>query len=159
MDRPHLIEDLKYDLRLYVLLCGLNPLRIYIHEEGLARFATEPYERPTGRNIDNMYVHLTNYSIIKSNKKFQQNNKRKPSYDEDDYGDYYDYDDEDEEETGHKRSLWAVLKLIHQAGGDPDKIMDEIKQIIVKTVITGQPFMNYMYKITQPEDATNAMCF
>lgn len=71
MDRPHLIEDLKYDLRLYVLLCGLNPLRIYIHEEGLARFATEPYERPTYRNMNNMYIHLTNYSINKSNVKFK----------------------------------------------------------------------------------------
>jgi hypothetical protein len=29
---PHQIEDLKYDLRIYILLFGLNPLRIYIHE-------------------------------------------------------------------------------------------------------------------------------
>lgn len=68
---PHLIEDLKYDLRIYVLLCGLNPLRIYIHEEGLARFATEPYEKPRNGNLDNMYVHLTNYSINKNNTKFK----------------------------------------------------------------------------------------
>ena len=112
LDKPHLIEELKYDLRLYVLLCGLNPLRIYIHEEGLARFATEAYERPRYGNLDNMYVHLTNYSINKDNIKFKQNNRKA----KDDYGDYGDYDDEydDEEETGHKRSLWAILKIIYQ---------------------------------------------
>ena len=37
--------------------------------------------------------------------------------------------------------------------------MDEIKDMVVKTLITGQPYMNYMYKICQPEDTTNAMAF
>ena len=31
LDKPHLIDDLKYDLRLYVFLYGINPLRIYLH--------------------------------------------------------------------------------------------------------------------------------
>ena len=68
---PHLIEDLKYDLRVYVLLFGLDPLRIYIHYAGLARFATEPYEKPRNNNLDNIYVHLTNYAINKDNNNFQ----------------------------------------------------------------------------------------
>lgn len=72
---PHIIEELKYDLRIYVMLYGLNPLRIFIHEQGLARFATEPYEKPRNGNMDNMFVHLTNYAINKMNSKFQQNNK------------------------------------------------------------------------------------
>lgn len=37
--------------------------------------------------------------------------------------------------------------------------MDEIKDMVVKTILTGQPYMNYMYKICQPEDYTNAMAF
>lgn len=32
LDKPHLVDDLKYDLRIYVLVYGLNPLRVYIHE-------------------------------------------------------------------------------------------------------------------------------
>lgn len=43
IDRPHLIEDLKYDLRIYVMLYGVNPLRIYLHKKAFARFCTEPY--------------------------------------------------------------------------------------------------------------------
>ena len=64
-----------------------------------------------------------------------------------------------EEESGHKRSLNAILKILLQQGGDPDKILDEIKDIIVKTIIVGQPFMSHIYRSCQPDDYDNAMCF
>lgn len=40
IDKPYLLGGLKFDLRVYVLLAGCDPLRIYVYEEGLARFAT-----------------------------------------------------------------------------------------------------------------------
>lgn len=69
ISNPLLINGHKFDLRLYVVVTSLEPLRVYIYKEGLARFASEEY---VGSKVskDNMYVHLTNYSINKKNDKF-----------------------------------------------------------------------------------------
>jgi len=47
LNNPHVIENLKYDLRLYVLLAGVDPMRIFLYNDGLARFATSEYEPVT----------------------------------------------------------------------------------------------------------------
>ena len=41
---PYLIDGFKFDFRLYVLINGISPLRIYMYEDGLARLATTKYE-------------------------------------------------------------------------------------------------------------------
>ena len=71
--KPFLIDNLKFDFRIYVIITGVNPLRIFIYEEGLARFATEIYEEPNNENIDDDYMHLTNYAINKRSENFVKN--------------------------------------------------------------------------------------
>ena len=115
-----LIDDLKFDLRLYVLVYGTNPLRIYLFKEGLAWFATEEYEKPTASNMKNLFLHLTNYAINKESENF---------------------DNDSEGEDGHKRSLSAVLETISEMGFDINELMNRISDIIIKTVIAGQPYL------------------
>lgn len=128
LHKPYLIDGLKFDLRIYALLYGVNPLRVYLHEQGLARFSTEEYQPPNNYNLDNLYMHLTNYAINKFNSRFQQN------------------EDEEEDDQGHKRSLRAILRFLESRGHDTKKLMSEIKDIIVKTLIIGQPFLSHLYR-------------
>jgi tubulin polyglutamylase TTLL6/13 len=69
--KPYLIDNLKFDLRIYVFLASVCPLRIFIYKEGLARFATEEYKTPNRENLDSLYMHLTNYAINKHNPNFE----------------------------------------------------------------------------------------
>ena len=93
LHKPFLLDGLKFDLRIYVLLAGTDPLRIYLYDDGLGRFATEDYIAPTAANLENMCMHLTNYAINKDNPNFVFNK----SVEDDD--------------VGHKRSLKAVMKV------------------------------------------------
>ena len=118
-----MIDGLKFDLRIYVLVTGINPLRAFIYKEGLARFATEEYHSPLQSNLDNLCMHLTNYAINKEADGFIQN------------------EDAKEADIGHKRSLASILEHIdNNRGGPTDKTSDEvwqdIKDICVKTLIS-----------------------
>jgi hypothetical protein len=46
----------------------MDPWRIYIYNEGLARFASEEYDPSNIKT--NKFSHLTNYSINKKSEKF-----------------------------------------------------------------------------------------
>lgn len=73
VDDPFLVDDLKFDIRIYVLILSVDPLRVFLFDEGLVRFATVPYQKPTSDNIENTYIHLTNYAINKFNKDYEYN--------------------------------------------------------------------------------------
>ena len=40
ISRPYLINDTKFDMRIYVLVTSFHPLRIYLSQDGLVRFAS-----------------------------------------------------------------------------------------------------------------------
>ena len=45
------------------MITNIDPLIIYAYPEGLTRFASELYEKPSEQNYGNMYMHLTNTNI------------------------------------------------------------------------------------------------
>ena len=96
LHKPYLIDNLKFDLRVYVLITSVIPLRVFIYKEGLARFATQDYVSPLGSNLNNLYMHLTNYAINKESEDFVAN------------------EDAGKDDIGHKRSLTAIFKHIDQ---------------------------------------------
>jgi hypothetical protein len=41
--------------------------RVFLYKEGLVRFCTTPYKRPTSNNLACNFMHLTNYAVNKHN--------------------------------------------------------------------------------------------
>jgi len=65
-----------------------------MYSEGLARFATKDYAKPSKKNLHNLKMHLTNYAV----------NKKSPDF-------IFNQDDQ-EDDRGHKRSFSAILKIL-----------------------------------------------
>ncbi|KAM3842387.1 putative tubulin polyglutamylase TTLL2 [Diretmus argenteus] len=73
ISNPLLISGYKFDLRIYVCVKNFHPLTIYMHQEGLVRFATDKYNLSS---LDNLYAHLTNTSINKLGPFYTTNKER-----------------------------------------------------------------------------------
>ncbi|NXP76135.1 TTLL5 polyglutamylase, partial [Ramphastos sulfuratus] len=119
ISNPLLIDDFKFDVRLYVLVTSYDPLVIYLYEEGLARFATVRYDQAS-KNIKNQFMHLTNYSVNKKS------------------GDYVSCDDPDVEDYGNKWSMSAMLRYLKQEGRDTSALMANVEDLIIKTVVSAE---------------------
>ncbi|KAL2303806.1 hypothetical protein Nmel_009085 [Mimus melanotis] len=119
ISNPLLIDDFKFDVRLYVLVTSYDPLVIYLYEEGLARFATVRYDQAS-KNIKNQFMHLTNYSVNKKS------------------GDYVSCDDPEVEDYGNKWSMSAMLRYLKQEGRDTAALMASVEDLIIKTLVSAE---------------------
>ncbi|XP_011872996.1 PREDICTED: probable tubulin polyglutamylase TTLL2 isoform X1 [Vollenhovia emeryi] len=73
IENPLLIGGYKFDLRLYVCVPSYRPLTIYLHKEGLARFATEKFSL---ERLDDPFRHLTNFSLNKLGPGYSEKKER-----------------------------------------------------------------------------------
>ncbi|PZC74859.1 hypothetical protein B5X24_HaOG207079 [Helicoverpa armigera] len=117
IDKPLLIGGHKCDLRLYVCMTSIDPLLIYLYEEGLVRFATVKYDK-TNKNLWNPCMHLCNYSINKY------------------HTDYIKCDDPNAGNIGHKWTLSALLRHLRKQGRNTTALMAAIEDLVVKSILS-----------------------
>ena len=129
---PLLIENRKFDLRLYCLIASLNPLIIYLNHDGLARFCTENYDLEKKFTTNDLYKHLTNYCLNKNSKN------------------YVCGENEQQIDESSKRPFSSIWKYLEKNEGfNKLKLLKEIDEIAVKTVKAYLPFLNINSKIKQ----------
>lgn len=115
---PLLINNLKFDLRIYVLITSVDPLRIYLYEEGLTRFATEEYSNDV-ESISNNFIHLTNFSVNRESENFVQNS-------------------DPEEPEGSKWTLTSLWKYFETVGIEKGPIWKSVQDIVIKSILSAQ---------------------
>ncbi|XP_070832198.1 tubulin monoglutamylase TTLL4 [Chaetodon trifascialis] len=127
LHKPYLISGNKFDLRIYVYVTAYDPLRIYIFSDGLVRFASCKYSSSM-KTLSNKFMHLTNYSVNKKNSEYQTNSDDKAC-------------------QGHKWALKALWQYLGSRGVNTTLIWEKIKDIVIKTVIASEPYVNSLLKM------------
>uniref|UniRef100_A0A665W125 Tubulin tyrosine ligase-like family, member 6 n=1 Tax=Echeneis naucrates TaxID=173247 RepID=A0A665W125_ECHNA len=126
----------KFDLRIYVLVTSCDPFSIFMFKEGLARFCTTQYNEPTHSNVDDVCMHLTNYSINKHSENFVR-----------------------DEDTGSKRKLSTLKKHLESISCNTEKLWNDIEDVIIKTLISAHPILKHNYQTCFPNHTTGSACF
>ncbi|KAL7476781.1 hypothetical protein ACHAW6_002615, partial [Cyclotella cf. meneghiniana] len=150
---PLLIDNKKFDLRIYVLVMSCSPLRLYLFRDGLVRMCTEEYQRPNSRNMGDRCMHLTNYAV----------NKRSEKYEREEGTDA-------QAGLGSKRSIsWLLSWLSEERSEDEAKALwSKIGDICVMTLLSILPTLQREYanvwtekKDTSPADEKlgQSQCF
>jgi len=117
---PYLLaNNLKFDLRVYVLVTSWDPIRIFLYQDGLVRFCSEEYN-PSPDHVDRMCSHITNPEVNKSQGRYV-NNKDPNSC------------------KGHKwrlRCFWSALLKEGVEEEVIEKTVGQIEDIVIKTLIS-----------------------
>ncbi|XP_032423892.1 tubulin monoglutamylase TTLL4 isoform X3 [Xiphophorus hellerii] len=127
LHKPYLIGGNKFDLRIYVYVTSYEPLRIYLFSDGLVRFASCKYSSSM-KTLNNKFMHLTNYSVNKMNSEYQTNSDDKAC-------------------QGHKWALKALWHFLGSKGINTNLIWEKIKDIVIKTIIASEPYVNTLLKM------------
>ena len=142
---PLLINGYKFDLRLYVVVTSFDPLRIYLHDDGLVRFSTKPYSNSTD-SLNDLKVHLTNYSVNKQTGLFQ--------------GVFGTDGDGEEGIECNQGSKWSVQGLFDylskEMGVDVGVLQHNINDLIVKSLIAVE---NSIIKASALANCPRYSCF
>ena len=131
VDNPFLIRGLKFDIRLYVLLTSIDPLRVYIYNDGLVRFATEAFSLKE-EDLGNSFIHVTNSGVNKENEVFN-------------------YGKDSNEFNGYKWTFKTLLRYLQAEGHDCSEILTNLRSLAFKTILCGREDMKQGFKEVKSE--------
>lgn len=126
IEKPLLINENKFDLRLYVLVTSINPLRIYMYKNGLARFASVKYSSEL-TSLNDRCMHLTNYSINKLSENYAKNEDINAC-------------------QGHKWTLQSLWSYLEKREVDTKRLWATLRSLAIKSLISGEGCLNRMYR-------------
>jgi tubulin polyglutamylase TTLL6/13 len=129
---------------MYVVIVHLYPLEIRLYDEGLVRFATIDYKTPSTDNLDQIYMHLTNYSV----------NKRHVNY---------RHAINSQQVDGSKRKLTSIWTQLTRVFGNDriERTKSSIEQLIIRTILAIQPELRveYQFELSAGERKEQISCF
>ena len=119
INNPHLLYGTKYHMRLYVLITGYSPMKLYLFNEGQVMRAAEKYSDNLDK-LNRKEAVLTNLHITGNSKK-------------------YIHDIEYDSEKGSEWSVSTLRKYFIKNNIDFDNVIwNQIKDIVIKTQMTIQ---------------------
>lgn len=133
---PYLINGTKFDLRLYALVTSFHPLKVYVFEDGLVRFASVQYSYDP-EDLADRFMHLTNYSINKKSATYSSNTDSNQC-------------------QGHKWSIKALRGYLENLGIDFAKVWDQMIEIIIKTFVCCEAPIN---RVIEKHTSSRYTCY
>mmetsp|Transcript_4711 Transcript_4711/g.8348 ORF Transcript_4711/g.8348 Transcript_4711/m.8348 type:complete len:624 (+) Transcript_4711:268-2139(+) len=130
LPNPFLINQRKWDMRTYVLVTSVNPLRAYMFRDGLVRFASSKYEKDA-KGGGKATSFLTNTSVNKKN------------------GIAVD------ELTWPFPKVYRWLKA---NDFDPDMLWSRIESAVTRMLLSAEPSFSHIFETLQP-GFTCANCY
>lgn len=118
VERPFLITGRKFDIRLYALVTSVSPVRIYMHDSGLIRFATHKYD--PNAPLTDLHTHLTNFSLNKDDEEFVRCGE-----------------DLEESIEDSKWSIPFFIKYLKDNGIDSDALFKELDRVCTAAILAG----------------------
>ncbi|CAK70615.1 unnamed protein product (macronuclear) [Paramecium tetraurelia] len=111
IENPLIIKNRKFDIRQWVLVTELVPLKIYFYNECYIRFSAEEFDID---QFQNKFAHLTNNAIAKHSQKFYESDIKGNMWTQEEFQQY----------------------LVEQYGWDvfAEKIQSKLKEIVVNSL-------------------------
>ncbi|KEP60136.1 UNVERIFIED_CONTAM: Tubulin-tyrosine ligase family protein [Hammondia hammondi] len=138
---PFLLHNRKFDFRVYVLLTAVTPkLNVFVSRRSLVRFCTEDYESPRPGNMNNDFMHLTNYAINKDHHGFVRSSNV-------------------HDRSSSKRLLDDVLEDLRQQDVDVEYVWQQIVFMVEKVMTAFKPLLALKYESIYRQTTPRSRCF